>query len=250
MANNTADFTTTVTLPSHGRLYDGRIPEKITLRPITVREEKLLNGSTDNPIDKVIKNCIVDPKDIEMGELLSDDEEFLLIKLRTHTYGSMYQMLGTCAKCGSVHSYDINLDEMQCKDLPADYTDPVEFTLPLCGKKISMSMLRMKDAQAIDEKADKIFEETGVPTAATKYVLNMSRRIKAIDGEKVDVEKAQFFVEGLYGRDSSYIDHMMATKIPSFGYNNFVTVKCKSCGSKVVIPFRIGSNFFRTIYTD
>ena len=74
-------YETTVNLPSKGLLYED-IPEEITLRAITTNDEKMLYGSTSgNAFSKVIKSCIVSPENVDVGDLLPFDEQFLMLKL-------------------------------------------------------------------------------------------------------------------------------------------------------------------------
>ena len=60
------DYETTVTLPSKGILYNGLIPSEISLRGMTTRDEKILYASqSGNVFQRILKNCIIQPKDLD-----------------------------------------------------------------------------------------------------------------------------------------------------------------------------------------
>lgn len=238
-----AKYETTVKLPSRGILYKD-IPEEITLRTMTTNDEKLLYGSNNNVFAKVLKSCIVEPKDIDMGELLPFDEQFLIMKLRTHTYGSMYKLQGVCPHCGNKETFEINLDELECYYLDENFTEPLEFTLPDCGSKVSVKLLRNKDWDAVRRQSKKIAKATGANARELEYITRMARYIKMIDGEEVDEGKSQSFVEKLTGRDAAYFWWSIDEAVKC-GLDTTSEVVCGSCGEEYELPFTINSEFFR-----
>lgn len=236
-------YETKVKLPSKGLLYED-IPGEVTLRTMTTNDEKLLYGSTTNIFGKVLQSCIVEPKDISIGDLLPFDEQFLILKLRSHTYGSMYKIQGTCPNCGAKATYDVNLDEMECFYLDDDFKEPITFTLPECEKEVSIKLLRNKDWEAVRRQAKKISKSIGCNTKELEYIIRMSKYIKQIDGEDIDEGKAQSFVEKLSGRDSAFFWWTLDSKVKC-GLDTTTTVTCSGCGEEFDLPFIISSEFFR-----
>lgn len=247
--NNTTKYETQVTLPSLGLLYEGTIPESITLRAMTTNEEKMMYGSSVDTLDNIIKSCIVEPQSIDMNELLTADEKFLLIKLRAHTYGSDYPLIGRCPFCGSSEEYMVDLDSLNCIYLDKKYTEPVEFQLPISQDIISVKLFRKKDADYVSTQSKKIAESTGGDAKEIAYILRMARFIKKINGKEIDSGSAQKYVESMVGKDSSYFWNKV-NHLAVFGLDNYFTVKCKSCGQEYKLPFAINSEFFRTRYSE
>lgn len=237
-------YETTVSLPSKGLLYTD-IPEEITLRTITTNDEKMLYGSTSgNTFSKVLSGCIVAPEGIDVGDLLPFDEQFLMLKLRTHTYGSMYSVQGTCPECGHKHVFEVNLDEFPVYTLDESFKEPLEFTLPQCGNKVSVRLLRNRDYDSIRSQARKIAKRTGANSKELEYLYRMARYIRAIDGEAVDEGKAQNFVEKLTGGDSAYFWWKIDEEVKC-GVDTLSEVVCPNCGEEYDVPFAITSEFFR-----
>lgn len=245
---SSSKYETTVKLPSKGLLYED-IPEEITLRAITTNDEKMLYGSTSgNAFSKVLKSCVVAPENINVGDLLPFDEQFLMLKLRTHTYGSMYSIQGVCPECGHKHVFEVNLDEFPVFTLDDNFKEPLEFTLPECGSQVSVKLLRNRDYDSIRSQARKIAKHTGANAKELEYLYRMARYIKAIDGEAVDEGKAQNFVEKLTGRDSAYFWWRIDEEVKC-GVDTLSEVTCPNCGEEYDVPFAITSEFFRPRFT-
>lgn len=243
MAKNDNNYETVVKLPSRGLLYEN-IPEEVTLRMITTADEKYLYGSSNNVFSKVLRNCIVSPKDINLDDLLPFDELFLIFKLRIHTYGPDYRVSGVCPHCGNKHVYTINLDEMDCYYLDEGFEEPLEFTLPVCEKKVSVKLLRKKDHDAVRRQAKKIAKATGSNAKELEYVLRMAKYIRKIDDEDVDEGQAQAFVEKLSGRDSAYFWWKLDESVKC-GIETMTEVVCPSCNEEFDLSYGISSEFFR-----
>lgn len=120
----------TFNVPSNG--YFGG-PDKITLRAMTTKEEKILYTSRDmNFLDRLIKSCCVEPKDLDTNLLHNNDLMFLTFALRELTFGSTYEQDIVCPECGTKQKVEIDISEMDvnCLDLK-DLSEKLECTLPV-----------------------------------------------------------------------------------------------------------------------
>lgn len=240
---SSSKYETTVKLPSKGLLYKD-VPEDITIRAMTTSDEKLLFGSTNNVFAKVLKNCIVEPKNISIEDLLPFDEQFLIMKLRTHTYGSMYRLQGICPECGKKETYEINLDEMEVTYLNEDFKEPIECKLPDSGSTLSLKLLRNRDWESARRQAKKISKSVGCNEKELEYIIRMSKYIKQIDGEDVNDAQAQKFVESMTGKDSAFFWWTIDNSIKC-GVETSIPVRCTNCGEEFDLEFTINSEFFR-----
>lgn len=239
----TAKYETTIELPSRGKLYESGL-ESITLRAMTTAEEKMLLGSTgENAFDRILKECIVEPKDIKLAELLPADKHFILIKLRTHTYGSMYNIQGRCEACGEKSDFAVNLDEFYVNELDDDFEEPIEFTLPISGDKLSCKLLRGSDMDLISTQARKVSKRTKAKVSELEYTMRMARHITKINGEETDFGKAQNYVKDMHGQDSAYFWYEL-NKQP-IGLDTTVEETCPECGEAMEFFMPINSEFFR-----
>lgn len=97
--------------------------QKISIRPFTVQEEKLLlmaksSEKTEDIINcmhQIVQNCIIDP--IEVEKLATFDIEYIFIKLRSKSVGEMVDLEYTDSEAGKV-SFQVNLEEVEVKFNP------------------------------------------------------------------------------------------------------------------------------------
>ncbi len=97
--------------------------EKITYRPFTVREEKILlisqrsNESKDqiNAVKQIITNCITVPNTYDVDKLASFDIEYIFLKLRAKSVGEVVsvEVSPRNRKGLPAKRVDINIDQVE-----------------------------------------------------------------------------------------------------------------------------------------
>lgn len=240
-----ADVTTTVHLPSKGRLNlgDSVYAGPIDLKVIGFEQEKKIFGSNgDKVLDRVLSESIV-TEGIKIEELTEMDRMFLLMKLRIHSYGESYTVEGRCPECGRVHEYKISLDDLKIVDLTDDFEEPIAGKLPRNGSEVGVRLLRIKDKRAVEAEARTRYEKLKVPVGESVYSLSMERSILTINGEKPKLGERKALLESLTGMDLAYIDALR--KSVDFGYEMETTVKCDACEEEFRVPIRMTGEFFR-----
>ncbi len=113
-----------VDLPSKGELYPEGHPahglDSIEIRHMTAKEEDILTSESlikkGVALDRVIDSLIVN-KNIKAANLLIGDKNALLIAARITGFGSDYGVKITCPACGEQTDTNINLSDIQIKDL-------------------------------------------------------------------------------------------------------------------------------------
>lgn len=241
------DYETTVTLPSKGLIYGGKIPAEISLRGMTTRDEKILYASTGNNVfQKLLKSCITDPKDIDTNKLIASDELFLVLQLRMITYGPEYKVDVTCPTCGATNTYTIMLNELDVNYLDDDFKEPVEVTLPRSGHKLSLKILRNEDSDFIDRYSKKFAKQFNLNVREVEFTARLAKYITAIDGEQVDFTTAKDFVDNLMSRDSAEIRSAMNRIL--VGVDTRTSVTCKSCSDEFTFSMPLTSEFFRPTF--
>lgn len=240
-------------LPS-GCLLEGyeEIPEDIVLRAMTTKEEKMLLGSTgDSVYDKILGNCIDDPKNLPIGKLILADKHFLMMKLRILSYGSLYHAKIQCdnRNCRETHEYEIDLDDLLVYKLDENFVEPYEFELPANGDTIGIRLLRDRDSKKIAKRAKQINRKSkNRIDGDISYILRMAKRLVTINGEEVEGNKGRSYIESLIGRDSAYIKN----KVESIevGYDLTIYEDCPYCGYEVEFTLPMTSEFFRPRFDD
>lgn len=245
-----------VELPSKGLPYskESGITLNITIRAITTAEEKLIFGSgTDQAITKALKKCIVDPKDIDLGELTIPDKHFLIVAWRTLSYGPDYETRGRCPVCGQANDYVLSIQDMvdSVTWIDENYLEPYEIELPNSKDHISLRYLRDKDIRAIEREVSRLRRtlKTIDPDADLSYSYRLASFIHSINGNELSLQDKVSYVDKLTARDTSYIKHY-ADKMNNFGILPTMEVECKTCSSPFNVYIPVDTNFFRAVYRD
>lgn len=244
------NYEETIKLPSRG-LLDERTPEEVTIRAITTQEEKFIYGSSaKNVFSRVIESCVVSPENFEVSNLVAQDETYLLIKLRTHTYGSDYNIQYKCPHCGETSNYLVDLDSLECNYLSDDFHEPIVAKLPTSGDVVSLRLLRGYDSKEIELDAKRMASKTRANVKELEYLYRLAKFVVAIegeDGEMIDLTKseARDYVSDLSSNDSGFIYWTIGSQTNLFGIDPIFNETCPSCGEDVEIPVVINSEFFR-----
>lgn len=240
-----AKYETTVTLPTNGKLYGEDGPEDITIRAMTTKEEKLLLGSPNShAFDSIIKACIVDPKDIDVNDLIAADTNYLLFRLRIHTYGPDYDITTTCPNCRARNENTINLEDLPVNELGDDFEEPFKITLPMSGDTLECALLRKHDIDAIDSRSKKIARRSKKATLnEISFNYRMGKYIKKINGKEVSWDEAVAYTQDMHGRDSAWFWHEI-NKV-DVGYDTELEIECDECGEVYTTMMPITMEFFR-----
>lgn len=250
------EYNSTVTLPSRGVLYDGKVPDgTVTVEPWSTKEERILASPSvpfSSALDKLIQKCT----DIEMSpsDLLLVDRWFLFIWMRCISYGGDYSFQYKCDSCGEQQTHFMNLE----KDLDVVYSDdeemlaaagltelrePFELTFPVNEHTIGWRMLRGADETRVDKYVKQLRRRKSfVDTDDSGYLYRAALRIETIDGNKTDVVSALKFIEDLRGRDS--LAFREAIDSVSVGIRPDLFITCK-CGWENEITIPLDKTFFR-----
>lgn len=243
--------TYSMNLPSGGLLYAGKIPfGTIEYYPMTAREEKMLagaKGSAGSVLDLILKSC-VKLDGITVGELLTADRFFILLILRSTSYGSEYKFNMTCGACNQRFQHKVTLDDVDTfpiKTLDADATEPFEVTLPASQDVIKFRLLRGDDEKAIQKYADQAFsrgDTAGDPT----YTYRIARHVTAINSTDYDVSRiseVNRYIEKLIGRDSVALRN--AIEKADCGVDITIRMNCPKCDDFIEQSMPMTAEFFR-----
>jgi hypothetical protein len=118
-----------VTLPIGYTDVDGSVHRKVVLRKMTGREEAILadrkyqrNGG--KLVTELLHSCILGLGDLQpngrgpIASMYSVDRNYLLLKLRSITFGPELEASYTCPGCGESLALTENLDELPVRMLP------------------------------------------------------------------------------------------------------------------------------------
>ena len=195
-----------VTLPSRGIFYNGEVPDGVvTIEPMGTREEKLFASgkSGDLVLDKIFDQCIGIP--IPHRKLVLGDRLYLLLRLRTVSYGDEYSFPFRCSECEKKSYASIHLSCIQVKS-PKEGADPTfSVELPILGNTLELRLLTGEDndkAKRYVQQLTRATKKGEADVGGLEYVYRAARRIVSIDGEPCGIKEAMELVEKLKGMDS------------------------------------------------
>ena len=235
----------TYKVPSAG-LFGG--PTEVTLRPMTTKEEKIIYTSRDMSfIEKIVKSCIVEPKNVDIDLLHPNDITYLLYMIRELTFGPNYKKKMQCPYCGLRQDIEIDITEMTYEILDLESLDEkLNVKLPVCGDTIQLKLLSQGDFNHIDEYIKRLVRQNKLEDPeGYKYVYRFAKMIKTINGEeKEDIKEVISYVDNLNMRDFGAIKDVLQD-IP-IGINTLNIRKCRNCGEEVEVFGAAVPEFFRT----
>jgi hypothetical protein len=239
--------TFSITLPSDGLLYDGKVPEgKLSLRPLTAKELSVLYSPGGDPMIKlnmIINSCVVDCK-IDPLDFLLTDRMYILMILRTRSMGAMYQFPLKCDACSAQYKEEIDISkELKTKKLAPDTKEPVSLKLPNSGDDITYKFLRGRDENAIAKSAKRILMQSSDPSDPS-FIMRIATMIQSVnDKADLDYYAKEQYVSGLDAGDINEISNDVEER--ESGISLIVNTECKKCGylDEVLMPFT--AEFFR-----
>lgn len=238
-------YESTVTLPSKGILYkEEGIPSTITLRGMTTRDEKVMYASQGADVfKKILRNCIISPEKIDINQLISADEMFLILQLRMATFGDKYNVNVTCPHCGHKDTMEINLSDFETYYLPDDFVEPIDIELPSSGDVLSIRLLRNKDSEFVEKYAKRFSKQFRQNYREVLYTCRMAKYVTKINGEVVDFVDAKAYIEDMPSLDSAKFWTVVNSIM--VGVDTTVYTTCASCGEDFDFGMPISGEFFR-----
>jgi hypothetical protein len=222
-----SDAAIEVELPSECRIYDLPDPgSPITIRPMTFEDEKIVvsHKKSQDPTNIILERCVTN---VRVGDLLSMDKLYLLLKLREISYGDEYNTLLICNHCNAENPSKVNISQLNVNPVPDDFTDPVEVELPTIKKKAKVRLPRVKDDSVFRDGVEAIYDQ-------------LWRFVTEIDGH-TDKSIIAPVIQKLPLVDIKKI--IKCLKL-DYGVDTHVKFACNECGEVSVVDLPIDANFF------
>lgn len=245
---------TEIQLPSRGRLYGPdaviktpTIPDgRVQIRKMRIEEDEILAGSGGSAltrVSKIIARCSKLPAGFDSEHLLLSDRMFLLMAIRTHTFGPIYQIQFQCPFCKHRNAKrPVNIvNDLSEKILPDDVQEPIDVKLVDSDVRVGIRLLR-----GIDEhetvKAAKAAEQRGHTGTPVQDQLRLI--IVSIDGEpapnplqRIDLIR-KFTAADLVAVREALDQH-------DFGVDTTIIPNCEKCEAAVELDMPFGTDFLR-----
>lgn len=231
-------------LPSQG-IFDG--PTRVTIRPMTTHEEKIIYTARDDSfLDKLVKSCIVEPKDCDLSKLASADITYLLFMIREMTFGPNYKQTIQCPYCNLKQDIEIDITKMKTYLLDMEELSKYNtITLPVCGDTIKIRLLSNKDLDEIKTNVKRATKSGSIDDPeGYEYTYRFAKIIETINGEEKETKEVIEYLDNLNLRDFNEIKKALGSIHIGLDTTNICV--CKKCGEEVEVQGLIVPEFFRS----
>ena len=215
--------TETIELPSKGHFYDADSPlavGTVEMKYPTAKEEDILTSQNliknGTVIDKFIKSCLVTK--INYNDLLIGDKNALMVAARILAYGSKYEVDITCPSCGDKSVQEINLSEMDDKEIDfAKYpkgTTVFEMTLPASKRKLTYQLMTHGLEDKVEQEMKRFKKKNKRTGIDSDLTTRMKQVILSVDGNE-DYNYVSNFVDNEFlSRDSQAFRSQIKSHTP------------------------------------
>ena len=215
-----------ITLPSECKVYHLPDPAApITMRPMTFEDEKNIIGSKagEDPINLILSKCVTN---LNIGDLLSLDKLYLIMKLREISYGNEYKTLLICPSCKAENPVSVMLSELTVNPVPDDFTEPVSVFLPSLKREAKIKFPRVRDEKILSD---------------TQTMMDQLWRFIVDIADNTDKSIISGVLDKLPLKDARTILNAMKT---DFGVETKIKLDCSECKEVSVVELPINANFF------
>lgn len=248
--NSRVPIQETVTLPSHGRVYDQdlKIPETVTIRAMTTLEEKIRLSSNNGfiTIPKILERCI--EEEFDTSQLKVFDLMYLMYRLRVVTYGSEYKVAVTCPHCGNRSTISVNLDTIPVNEVPEDFHEPFEIALPVSKDVLGMRLLTTADYLAISNEGKRIKARSPEYVGDPEMIPTLQYETETKNGEPLTISRSQKYFEDMHARDLLVLNSKYEEVAGKFGMDLLRIETCPVCGEEIRFTLPVTEEFFRPKY--
>lgn len=246
-----------IELPSRGKYYEGiEVLEKAKLhvRPMTAVEEKIIDKFNSNTfftaVNEIIDKCV--KEDIDVDDLTLGDRIFILLRIRTLSYGSTYEVKFKCPACEAEMPLTIDLARFNPTYVNEDITEPFELVLPVSKAKVKMILPRSghikesTDRSFADQKKSGVFISPSVYQKALCCEEFIFPESSEDAGYIVKQDNFQFML-GIMSRlnvnDARAIDDLFTEY--DHGFIDPIQMNCPVCNEPFEQNIVLNWNFFR-----
>lgn len=223
-----------IDLPTNGVL---NAPKQITIRELTGKDlSALYSNFNEEALDYVIKQAIIEPEEIDLDSLATEDKTYILHALRVLTFGSEVEQTLRCPFCGKVHDYVINYDDFALNKIPSDYLTHGSIA-EIAGKAIERTIPTIHKLETIRN-----FKEQMKISDHDDYILLLMGYINTVDNKKLSPLDLRDFLINLPGRDLVKVEKHVDVK---YGFDTTFTVECESCSVAITGGIGLNAHIFR-----
>jgi hypothetical protein len=235
-----------IVLPSRGVFYDGKTGPSdgvLHIREMTGDEEQIL--ATPKYVRKgvavnmIFERCI--RENFKTENFLSIDRTYLLVSLRSLSYGDNYEVDIKCPDCEKRFPHTIPLKDLIVNYCPDDFGPPLQDTLPKSEYNFTWHLACGKDENAVQTYRDVRLKEYGSEASDDSLMYRIALMLDEVEGltNKVEIKE---LLKRLPVQDIAYLRNL-ALDTP-FGLDTKLQITCAACYHDFEVELPLEAGFF------
>lgn len=214
-------------LPSKSKFYKSKQP--IRIRPMKYDDEKAViigRKNKEDTVNLLLSRCVTG---IDVSEILLKDKLFLILKLRSISYGDEYKTIGICNNCAAENDLSVNISELPIEFFPEDLKEPTEVTLPMTKQVVKIRFPRVADEKFLEN------DETSGE--------NLWRLVKSVGAIEDPILISKFLLDPRMPiKDLHVLSNAMA--LNDYGVQRKIKFICRGCDHHNTLDLQLGADFF------
>lgn len=226
----------TFTLPSMGLIYPSGNPKSITLRRMTVKEDRMrMRGGGESKIRKdILQACTLD-KDIDIGQLSLFDTNYLLFCLRRISLlNNIYKVKLICPYCESEFIDEVDLTKVKIRYASKENLPNFNIELPISKAKVTLKFPTLSSIILFTNSMDEYSKmNPNDDISELLYAYGDIIYISALNGKSAIFEELEDFMDTLDLVDMKFLKANVKKLDDVYGIDEDILCQCPNCKKEV-----------------
>ena len=193
-------------------------------------------------IDMLLRSLVVgNGKGVRVNydDLILGDKNAIMVAARVLGYGADYPVEITCPNCQNKQKEDVNLSELENKDveIPVKNENRFQFVLPTSKKTITFKILTHADETRVSDESKRMKKKSHSSLISYELTSRLKQMIVDIDGETSQKEINSFVENEFISRDSLAFRKHLDEVTPDIDMS--IYFECTDCAHEgsIICPF-------------
>lgn len=222
----------TFVLPSKGLFYNNPNMKSVTLRRMTVKEDKIRmrNEGEDRIRRDLLQACVVG-EGINIGQLTLFDVNYLLFCLRRISLlNNIYKVRCICPHCDAEFIDEIDLTKLKIKYAEEDNLPNFEVVLPISQFRIKLKYPTLENTILFRDRISEYLKmNNSADLSEILYSLGDMIYIESVNGSNVIYEELEDIFDNLDIIDSRAIKKSIRELDDRYGIDDDIVCQCPNC---------------------
>lgn len=237
----------TFTLPSMGLIYPSGNPKTITLRRMTVKEDRMRmrNDGESTVRRNILQACTLD-QGVDIGQLALFDVNYLLFCLRRISLlNNNYKVKLICPNCESEFIDEVDLSKIKIRYASKDNLPNFNIELPISKAKVTLKFPTLSSIILFTSSMDEYSKmNPNEDVSELLYAYGDIIYIAAVNGKSSIFEELEDFMDTLDLVDMKFLKANIRKLDDVYGIDEDILCQCPNCKKDVHHGLPITSELF------